>query len=256
MGVLQSPRWRRRLAFLAVPIVLALLVYLGVHLSTPGEPGGATGPEVRGSVQPKSSPFTAAEQRAVRPVLKEFISAAVARQGVARAWDVSGPSLRQGLTRKEWDRGDIPVVPYPAGKKGLGTWSNVQYSYPKTVGLEVVVFPKAGSGVAAMTADVELVKGSDGRWRVDYWLARPFRGPPALTAKEARKAEKEVEKAAAQTRERLRLSERDVDDRPRASKAWWAIPIALLSLIVLVPLTFVLVIWYQNRRAMRAYDRA
>jgi hypothetical protein len=255
MGILSSPRWRRRLTYLVVPLALAPLVYLGVHYSTPGDPGDATGPEVAGTVEPKSSPFTPAEQRAVRPVLKEFISAAVARKGVARAWDVAGPTLRQGLTRKEWNRGDIPVVPYPAGTKGLGTWSAVQYSYPKTVGLEVVVFPKPGSGVAATTADVELVKGPDGRWRVDYWLARPFRGGPGLTAKEARKREKEVAKEAAKTRERLRLTERDVDDRPKASKVWWAIPIGLLSLIVLIPLTIGLVFWYQNRKAMRAYER-
>jgi hypothetical protein len=76
-----------------------------------------------------------------------------------------------------------------------------------------------------------------------------------LTAKEARKREKEVAEAAAKTRERLRLTDRDVDDRPRASKVWWAIPIGLLSLIVLVPLTIGLFFWFQNRRAMRAYDR-
>ena len=123
MKILKSPRWRRRLTWLVVPVVLAPLIYLGVHYSNPGDPSGATGPEVADIPQPTASPFTPAEQRAVRPVLKEFISAAVAREGVARSWDIAGPSLKQDVTREQWNRGDIPVQPYPAGKKGLGTWS-------------------------------------------------------------------------------------------------------------------------------------
>jgi hypothetical protein len=253
MGILSSPRRRRRLGWLAVPVVLAPLVFLGVHYSTSGEPGGATGPEVADLPQPKASPFTPAEQRAVRPVLKEFISAAVAREGVARSWDISGPALRQGVTREQWSRGDIPVAPYPAGRKGLGTWTSVEYSYPNDVGLEVVVFPKPGSGETAITADVELVKARNGRWLVNYWLARPFRGGPGLTDKQARKAEREVAKELAKER-RLRLTDRDVDDRPRASAIWWAVPIGLLSLIVLVPLTMGIVVWYRNRKAARAFQ--
>jgi hypothetical protein len=237
-----------------VPVVLAPLVYVGVHYSTPADNGGATGPEVAALPEPKPSPFTPAEQRAVRPVLKEFISSAVARQGVARSWDIAGPSLKQDATREQWNRGEIPVEPYPAGKKGLGTWSYVSYSYANTVGLEVVVFPKRGSGETAITADVELVK-PHGRWLVNYWLPRPFRGGPGLTDKQARAAERRVAKELAQAR-RIRITERDVDDRSRVSKVWWAVPIGLLSLIVIAPLTIGLVVWYRNRRAMREFERA
>lgn len=254
-NILQSRRWRRRLVLAAIVGAMVPTVYAGVHFSTSGDNGGATGPEVPNPVEPKSSPFTVAEQRAVRPVLKEFILGAVARENPARAWDVAGPSLKQDVTRSQWDRGDIPVVPYPAGKKGLGTWSYVHYSYTNTVGLEVVVFPKRGSGESALTADAEVVKGSDGRWRVNYWLARPFRGPPALTDKDARKAERKIAREAARTR-RLRLSERDFRDSPRASAVWWAIPIALLGLIVVPPFAIMLVFWYQGRRAEREYERA
>ena len=233
-----------------VPVVLAPLVYLGVHYSSSADQGGATGPEVAALPEPKASPFTPAEQRAVRPVLKEFITSAVAREGVARSWDIAGPSLKQDATREQWDRGEIPVQPYPAGKKGLGTWSYVSYSYPNTVGLEVVVFPKPGSGQTAITADVELVK-PHGKWLVDYWLPRPFRGGPGLTNKQARAAERRVAKDLAQSR-RIRITDRDVDDRSSVSKVWWAVPIGLLSLIVIAPLTIGLVVWYRNRREMRA----
>ena len=73
---------------------------------------------------------------------------------------MSAPSLKQGISREAWNKGDLPVAPYPAAKRGLGTWSFVQYSYTDTVMLEVFVFPKPGSGSTAMTADVELLEAA------------------------------------------------------------------------------------------------
>src|SRR5262245_54414784 len=102
MRFLGSPRRRRRLRWLVVPLALVPLVFLGIHYSTPADNGGATGPEVAALAQPKPSPFTHAEQLAVQPVLKEFISDAVARDDVARAWNVAGPTLRAGMTREQW----------------------------------------------------------------------------------------------------------------------------------------------------------
>src|SRR5438067_11978535 len=126
MSILRSYRWRRRLIALVVLAgVAGPLIYLGVHLSTPGNPGNANGPEVPDYTQPKPARFTPAKQRAVRGVLAEFIRTAVARQHVARSWPLAAPSLRAGVTRKEWNRGDLPVVPYPALDKGLGKWDFV-----------------------------------------------------------------------------------------------------------------------------------
>jgi hypothetical protein len=156
--ILNSPRRRRRLIKIAVVLAIFPLAYLGIHYSTGGSTESANGPEVPNYVQPKHSPFTEAERRAVHPVLAQFIRYAVAREDPAKAWDVAGPDLRSGLTRKKWDTGAIPVVNYPAAHKGLGSWSYVKYSYANTVGLEVFVFPKPGSGYSAMTADAEVVK--------------------------------------------------------------------------------------------------
>ena len=171
-----------------LPILIAIpLIYLGVHLSTPGNPGNANGPTVPDYKQPKKGRFTKAKQREVHLVLAKFIKSAVAREDPASAWDLSAPSLKEGVTRKEWNRGDLPVVPYPALHRGLGQWDYVEYSYRNSVGLEVFLFPKPGSGYSALTADVELVKGHDGRWLVDYWMPKKFHGPPAL-AKSSGKA--------------------------------------------------------------------
>jgi hypothetical protein len=253
--ILQSYRWRRRLVILSIPIAIAPFIYLGVHYSNPANPGSPTAPGGSFYVQPKPAPFTAADKRAVRPVLKEFVRTAVAREDVPRSWDLSAPSLRAGITRKQWNRGDIPVVPYPAANKGLGTWSFVQYSYTDTVALEVFLFPKPHSGYSAMTADVELVKAKDGRWQVDYWMPKRFHGPPALAAQETKKANK-GKRAGAKPKGRARTAEPFVPEKGRARGFWWAVPLGLLSLIVMVPVLIALFYWYQNRRAQREYLRS
>ena len=45
-------------------------------------------------------------------------------------------------------------------------------------------------------------------------------------------------------------------DKPLANGAWWALPLGLLGLAILIPLTVGGVIWYRNRKAKRAYFRS
>ena len=247
----QSRRWRRRLVWSTTLVVLGVMVFAAVHYSKSGDPGHANGPEVADYVQPKKSPFTPAEKQQVRHSLKEFITGGVAGENPAQAWNVAAPSLKQGTTLNEWENGELPIVPYPAADRGLGTWSFVQYSYTKSVGLEVFVFPKPGSGYSAMTADVELVKQPDGRWLVDYWMPKRFHGPPALSASQLKKAQKDKRARAKPTRREA--AEEEPYRPPQQSRAWLALPVALMSLVVIVPVAVFLIYWIQNRRATRAY---
>jgi hypothetical protein len=257
--ILRSYRWRRRLLLIVLPLAVAgPLIYLGVHLSTPGNPGNANGPVVPDYKQPVPAPFTRAKQRAVRPVLASFIRSAVARQDPARSWDISAPSLKEGVTRKEWNRGSLPVVPYPALDKGLGQWDYVEYSYRNSVGLEVFLFPKPGSGYSALTADVELVR-SNGHWLVDYWMPKKFHGPPALAS--GGKAKKITRKAAGTRSHAPRKAKAAPPAQatpeyrsPRQSRLYWIIPIAILSLVVLVPIGLGIAHWIRSRRAAREYE--
>ena len=59
-------------------------------------------------VQKKAPLPEEAKQVAIR-----FVQTAVARENLEEAWELVGPNLRGGLTRKEWISGDNPVVPYP-----------------------------------------------------------------------------------------------------------------------------------------------
>ena len=267
MSILHSYRWRRRIAFIAITLGVAVpLIWLGVRYSDPGNPENANGPTVADYSTSKNVPFTTAQRQAVHRVLKQFIATAVVRQNVAKAWNVVGPSLKQGITRKQWDRGEVPVIPYPAQNKGWGRWSFVQYSYQEaqkhTVGLEVFLFPKPNSGWSAMTADVEVVKGKEGRWLVDYWMPKRFHGPPAVSHETKAKArakklrEQHAVKAEARTKAETSQASAPTGDAARTRGAWWALPLGLLGLAILLPLTIGGVIWYRNRKAAQAYFRS
>jgi hypothetical protein len=268
VGLLSSPRRRRRLLRIAFVLgVAAPLIFLGIHFSSAGDPGNANGPLVNeDNSQPKSAPFTKQDQQAVHKVLREFVLTAVDRQDVGRSWEISAPSLRAGFTRKQWGRGDLPVVPYPAANRGLGDWSFVQYHYQGLVGLEVFLFPKPASGWSAMTADVEVVKGHDGKWRVDYWMPKRFHGPPSLST--AAKAQAKAKAQAAKAKVKAKATRRQVRkaaapptpeeavSTPKPSALWWAVPVVLLALIVLAPVGIGVGIWIRNRRAAREFARS
>ncbi len=271
MRFLQSPRRRRRLTLATIALALAApLIYLGVHYSTPGSPQNANGPVVTDDSfyrQPKHVPFTAENRRAVRKVLARFIATAVARKRVAASWQLAGPGLRQDVSYAEWRKGEIPVVPYPAAKHGQGAWDVVNYSYRNKVGLEVLLFPKPGSGYSVATVDTDLVRGRDGRWRVDYWMITKFHGPGETAPADSASAfgegapnvhklpgKKEKQRAAGQDAETT-AGDRDVAPA-RLDKKWVVVPIALLSLIIVVPLCIGAFVWARNRRAAAAYHRS
>jgi hypothetical protein len=252
--------------------VAAPLAYLAVHFSTPGSQRNANGPNLAENGiyrTQKSIPFTARDRRAVRQVLARFISTAVARKHVADSWALAGPSLRQDISYKQWRRGDIPVVPYPAAKHGLGAWDSVNYSYRNEVGLEVLLFPKQGSGYSIATVDTNLVRGRDGRWRVDYWMVTKLHGPGATAPADSASAFVEgapnVHKLpgkghgakARPSRERVEAdAAAPANPSTQLDRKWIIVPLGLLSLVILVPLGIAAFVWIRNRRAAAAYREA
>jgi hypothetical protein len=252
--------------------VAAPLAYLAVHFSTPGSQRNANGPNLAESSiyrRQKSVPFTAQDRRAVRKVLARFISTAVARKHVADSWDLAGPSLRQDVSYKEWRRGDIPVVPYPASKHGHGAWDAVNYSYRNEVGLEVLLFPKPRSGYSIATVETNLVRGRDGRWRVDYWMVTKLHGPGATAPADSASAFVEGapnvhklpgKKNGAKARPSHERVEADAaapaNSPTQLDRKWIFVPLGLLSLVIVVPLGIATFVWTRNRRAAAAYRRA
>ena len=205
----------------AVAVVVAIpLVYLGFHFSSPGSKGEANGPVVADTsyAEAKQVPFTRASS------------------------------------------GNIPVTPYPAARHGQGAWDVVNYSYPRKVGLEVLVFPKPGSGYSVATAEVDVVKGHDDRWRVDYWMITKFHGPGSAAASDSASALSEgppkVHKLPGnKSAKRDAAVESATTTGSRAGALWLAVPLAVLALIVVLPISIGIAVWLRNRRAAAEWYR-
>ena len=109
-----------------------------------------------------------------RRVAARFILTAVARENLGESYDLAHPELRQGMTRREWLTGDIPVVYYPAQEIGQARFK-VDESYPDEVILEVALLPKETAKVKPQVFFVGLKKvgnGAGARWQVNYWVPR------------------------------------------------------------------------------------
>ena len=110
-----------------------------------------------------------------RRVAGRFILTAVARENLAESYALAHPELRQGLTRREWLTGDIPVVYYPAAAIDAATFK-VDESYADEAILQVALIPKESAHVKPQIFFIGLKKAG-GRWLVHYWVPR---GAPAV----------------------------------------------------------------------------
>ena len=105
-----------------------------------------------------------------RRVAGRFILTAVARENLAESYELAHPELRQGMTKREWLTGNIPVVYYPAKAIETATFK-VDESYPNEAILEVALLPKESSKVKPQIFFIGLKKART-TWQVSYWVPR------------------------------------------------------------------------------------
>ena len=105
---------------------------------------------------------------------QKFIQTAVLRHDVAAAWALITPHVRGGLSRAQWNTGDIPVVPYPSEKFG-GAKFKIDRARERDILLEVLLTSHK-LGVAPIDDFVELVP-SGGRWLVQNFSPRGVNPP-------------------------------------------------------------------------------
>jgi hypothetical protein len=175
MRLLRSSRFRRRAGWLAVCLAVAgVVAFVGIRYSNTGHPEKETFQPGKPQLvprNPEADAFTPAEQRQVRAIAVRFIESAVYRRHVVDSFALTTGELHQGLSRADWAKGTIPVVPYPANAVDNVRW-RLDYSYAREVGLKVAFYPKARSGVARQIFDITLLnKGKAGapHWLVSYW---------------------------------------------------------------------------------------
>ena len=197
---------------------------------------------------PKTVKLTAQSRAKALTTAANFVKTAVARRNVDLSWPLASASLRQGFTRSEWRKGEIPVVPYPVAQ---AKWK-LDYTYADAVGLQVLVYPSAGSTMRPNLFLMELKPTGDAahrRWVVDSWtpsgVANPALQAPAPGAGGSGRGGSVGVGS---------LNPTVVGEgKSRLGAAWLFAPLALFAIVPAVLLVFAVRNWRRSRRAERAY---
>jgi len=171
----RSPRRRRRLLYaspgIALVLVVAGLVAFYRHPAKsdyiPARPGKAQVYALPKTV--RASP--AAKAEALRTV-DVFIRSAALRRDLARSWPLASPKMREGTSRADWLRGNLPVFPYPAAQFG-----DVSYTVTGTyaggiVDVDALVVSNRRRGGLELVYSCELHRAGSRGFLVDYCYPR------------------------------------------------------------------------------------
>lgn len=168
-------------------------------------------------VAPRPHKLTKAERAEVVSVAQRFVESAVARDRPERAYEIVGPALRGGLSKKQWATGEIPVVPYPVDS---ARWK-VEYSNEEAVGLLVLVFPTKAARLKPTVFSMNMLparSGDHSRWLVNGWV--PKGGSPSAIGSTSASPGQALGDAGSQQFERV---------SPQASVLWLLVPAVLIS---------------------------
>jgi hypothetical protein len=99
--------------------------------------------------------LSASDRKAIDHTIDVLVNSAVKRHDLGASYDIVTPTLRAGMTRKEWSRGSIPVYPYPARGARFHGWT-VKYVTPGEVAVELMLMPRSGAKVGPILFDIYL----------------------------------------------------------------------------------------------------
>jgi len=110
------------------------------------------------------------DRAAVNRTLDIFVNHAVKRHDPAGAYDVLTPTMKAGLTQKQWSSGEIPVYPYPAAGRRFHGWT-IQYRTRDELALELILSPTAKyQGKLGQILFHVYLHPAKGRWLVDSFM--------------------------------------------------------------------------------------
>ena len=171
-GILSSPRAQRRLLFisggiLAVGLIVFFVAYF--HGSS-----GYSSPISNKPAQTAPKQVKAAPDPAAFKVARKFIETAPLRKNLDVAYPLVNAEIKGTQTRKQWDKGNIAVLPYPAGNAKT-TGFQVLWSYKTQMMLVVDLVARRGTDVRPhLPFFLGLKRAGNkpgGRWLVNYWEA-------------------------------------------------------------------------------------
>ena len=177
-GRLSSPRFRRRLYWGVGTATIAGAVTAGaVAIGNTGHSNETPLIDKPAWVyrEPATVRLTAADRRELFATATRFIKTAVARKHLDSAWELLGPEMRAGQTRKSWDTGFNNVIPFPA--VGIATW-DILYAYRNDVAIDLGVVGDKHSDWAGKTFTIELkrYRGHEHNWLVASWVPKGIGG--------------------------------------------------------------------------------
>jgi hypothetical protein len=174
-----------------------------------------------------------AERDAINRTLDRFVNSAVKRHDVAASWNLVTPEMRAGVSRSAWDKGNLPVIPYPAGGTTFHDWTTDSASATE-VDFELMI-PSAKSKSDSIQFNGTMRK-QQGRWLVDSFNPSAtfgggaVVGPHDFTAGSGGGGGKGV---------------------ARLGSVWIAVPAALIGGGIVLVIGFFVFVWFRNRRAYR-----
>jgi hypothetical protein len=148
---------------------LAALVAGAVAIGNTGRPTDTPLSTLPPDDRSKPQPSVKLDPQALR-VARRFVLTAVARKQLDVAYDLAGPQIRQGQTRREWRAGGIAVIPYPVDELEIAPMK-VDFSTANEAQIEVALLPRAGARVKPQIFFMDLAR-LGGRWFVNGWVPR------------------------------------------------------------------------------------
>ena len=236
------PRFRRTRRLLYLWLGVAALAAGGVAAMVELLPSGGSIPrsDLQISNVPASIPRlphaerpTRSDERMALTVASLFVRTAVRRQNLAAAYAVTSPSLREGMSLKQWQKGAIAVVPFPARS---ADW-RLDASYHNDILLGVYLYPLPGANEPPTAFSMELRATGQGRarrWFVSSWA-------PAGTA--------------APTGESGHPMVLPTFTPSALSAKWLLIPAVLLALVLFMPIVVLSIAFVARRAGDRQYRR-
>ncbi len=171
-GILSSPRTQRRLLwFSGGVLVLGVIVFLASYFTGSS---GYQAPISHKAAQTAPKQIKAPPDPAAYKVARKFIETAPLRKNLDVAYPLVNGEISGGMTRKAWDKGNIAVLPYPAGNTKTAGFT-VLWSYKTQLMLVVDLVARRGAHVRPhLPFFLGLVRAHNkpnGRWLVNYWEA-------------------------------------------------------------------------------------
>ncbi len=237
-GRLSSPRFRRRLLWIAGGLGLAGIAVGGaIVVGNTGQSNATPVVDQPALVyhEPPHMRLTGSDRQQLIATATRFIKTAVARKHLDSAWQMLGPEMRAGQTRKSWDTGFNNVIPFPA--VGIATWS-VLYAYRDDVAMDIGVVGARNSDWAGKTFTIEFkrYKGHQHSWLVASWVPKGIGG-------------------ARQVRSIAQLPPPKLAKAPLSAK-WLLAPLSAFALLIMSMIGFALRSTVNSRRAAKRYAKA